>query len=130
MAFLFPVDAVRVNRWVMEMTLLTLSEAAERLRVSPRTLEREAADGRIAVRMIRSVRVVEEAELSRYIAGLPCLSAGRETAGRSGSASVAASVLNAVSRLQLPEPTRGRSKLRSAGRRSTLRLVGTASTKP
>lgn len=35
------------------MTLLTLTEAAAQLRVSRRTLEREASDGRLAIVRVR-----------------------------------------------------------------------------
>lgn len=49
------------------MTLLTLAEAAERLRVSIRTLEREIHDGRLSVRLVRGKRAVTQEELDRYI---------------------------------------------------------------
>ena len=49
--------------------LLTVAEAAEQLRVSVRTVEREAAAGRIALVRIRSRRLIDQAELARYIAG-------------------------------------------------------------
>lgn len=48
--------------------LLTLKEAAEMLRVSTRTIVREALDGRISIVRIRSLRLVAPAELERYVA--------------------------------------------------------------
>ena len=103
--------------------LLTLSEAAQRLRVSVRTLEREARDSRLAIIRIRSIRLVSPDELERYLAAAQ--DAGRQsvTSARVGrDALVSADVLNALFRQRPPEqPTRGRSKLRSAARRSTLR---------
>lgn len=52
----------------MSHALLTLAEAADRLRVSVRTIEREAADGRLALVRIRSRRMIDPFELARYIA--------------------------------------------------------------
>ena len=109
--------------------LLTITEAAQRLRVSVRTLEREAKDGRIAIVHIRSRRMIEPAELLRYIAANqtaepPCPSASGATATKSASASAAvAAALNERFRQALPSPTRGRSKSRLAAPGSTLRLV-------
>ena len=105
---------------------LTLAEAAQRLRVSVRTLEREVRDARLTLVRIRSLRLVAPAELDRYIAAREetgCRSAGQETAGRSASELAVACVLNELSRQAAPRPTRGRSKLRSAARISTLRLA-------
>lgn len=108
--------------------LLTLPEVAKHLRVSLRTLEREVADGRLAIVRIRTRRMVDPAELARYIAaasqGQPCPSASEETATKSASASAVASVLNALFRPAPPLPTRVRSKSRLAAPASTLRLVG------
>ena len=103
--------------------LLTLSEVAASLRVSVRTLEREAQDGRLAIMRIRSKRLVAPEELERYKLAAQCQSEKSATVGKSVSASVVESALNALSRQLQPETTRGHSKLRSGARRSTLRLV-------
>lgn len=104
--------------------LLTVAEAAERLRVSVRTLEREILAGRIAIIRIRSRRLVELAEIERYIAAQrACRSEGGETAGKSASAWAAACALSERFRQAPRAPTPSSSKPRSAGRRSTLRLV-------
>lgn len=111
--------------------LLTLQEAADRLRVSVRTLEREIHDGRLSIVRVRSVRLVAPAELDRYIAArgeTGCPSAKSASVGRSESASAVELVLNGLSRAVQPRRTRGRSRLRSAGRQSTLRLVASRST--
>lgn len=50
------------------MTLLTISEAALRLRVSTKTVRREIADGRIPIVAVGSARMVYEHELEKYIA--------------------------------------------------------------
>lgn len=82
----------------MSTCLLTIAEAAERLRVSVRTVEREAKDGKLAIVHIRSRRMVDPGELVRYIAAnqtaAPCPSVNEATATRSASASavVAASI--------------------------------------
>lgn len=89
--------------------LLTVSEAAERLRVSVRTVEREAAAGRIALVRIRSRRLIDQAELARYIAGQQegaCRYASEEIAIRSASASAAVSALSALCRSAPRSPTR------------------------
>ena len=115
----------------MTTTLIPLKEAAARCGVSLRTLEREILDGKLAIHRIRSVRLVAPAELERYIAATQespvCPSARPASAIKSASESAVASVLNAHFRAAQPETTRGRSKLRSAARRSTLRLVGSPS---
>ena len=109
------------------MTLLTLPEASARLRVSVRTLEREAAEGRLAIIRIRSRRLIEPAELDRYLAAqrvAPCPSDARETAGRSASAQALASALSNAFRPAPRAPTRRRSRLLSDADSSPLRLVG------
>ena len=53
------------------MTLLTIQEAADRLRVSQRTLRREIADGRLAFVKLRSRVLIEPSELDRYIRVVP-----------------------------------------------------------
>ena len=95
--------------------LLTISEAAERLRVSVRTLEREARDGRLAIVRIRSVRLVAPAELDRYIAA--------QSEIKSPSVKWETDVRSAVERVfnarPRPEPvklTRAHSTLRFANR--------------
>ena len=101
--------------------LLTLPEAAGLLRVSVRTLEREAAAGRLCIVRVRRRRLVEEGELGRYVAA--CRSGERESGGKSESASAVAALSSGFLRPQ-PEPTRGRSKLRSCAARSRLKLGG------
>lgn len=99
--------------------LLTIAEAADRLRVSVRTIEREARDGRIAIVRIRSIRLVAPAELERYIAAQTEIqnpSAASATAGRSASDSVLATVSREFFRPRPVATTRGRSRLRSAVR--------------
>lgn len=109
-------------------TLLTLAEAAERLRVSVRTVEREAKDGRIAIVRIRSRRMIDPAELLRYIAAnqttAPTRSAaGDATATRAAAASAMAAAADAhLRRLQLA-PKRGRSRSRLGAPGSTPRAV-------
>lgn len=109
------------------MNLLTLAEAAERARLSVRSLEREHAAGKIAFIRLRSKRFVAEAELARYIADgeeRVCPSEKSACDGRSGYAlAVAESALSALYRAAQRSPTRSSSKPRSAARRSTLRLV-------
>jgi excisionase family DNA binding protein len=108
------------------MRLLTLLEAAEQLRVSVRSIEREAADGRLAIVRIRSRRMVDPAELDRYVADSQvraCQSASEATATRSASASAAVAALSEHFRLAQRSPTPARSRSRLAARASTLRLV-------
>ena len=103
--------------------LIDLATAAAQLGVSRRTLEREAADGRLAIVRIRGRRMVEPAELQRYVAEATCRSGARETGGKSELASAVAA-LSSVCLREPREPTRGTSKLRSTAGRSKLRLVG------
>lgn len=110
----------------MSGRLIPLAEAASFAGgVSVRTLEREHRDGRLAIVRIRAKRFVAQAELDRYIAAqtITCRSESSEIAGKSESASAVASALSALYRPAQPEPTRSRSSIRSAARRSTLRLV-------
>lgn len=58
------------------MTLLTLTEVAERLRVSRRTVEREIAKGYLRTVGIGSRRLVSLRELEAYVAAR----SGRKTA--------------------------------------------------
>jgi excisionase family DNA binding protein len=113
--------------------LLTLPAAAAQLGVSPRTLEREIAAGRLAVVRIRRARRVEQAEIERYIAAgrQACRSGSAETVGRCASPLAVADALSALSRQALPELMRARSKRGSTGSGSPLRLVpATSSTTP
>jgi len=111
--------------------LLTLSEAAAHLRVSARSVRREIADGHIAAVQIRSRLRISTSELARYIASREsrCQSENTVNAGKLESLSAVASALSKHYRAALPGPTRSRSKLRSGGRRLTLRLVGTSGTR-
>lgn len=116
-------------------TLLTLPQAAQRLGVSVRTVEREAADGRLALVRIRSRRMVDPAELTRYIAAASsstssptgtspsCPSASEVIATKSASALAAASALSEHFLRGPRGKTPARSKSRLAARASTLRLV-------
>jgi excisionase family DNA binding protein len=114
------------------VTLLTFAEAAQRLRVSVRTVEREAIAGRLAIVRIRSRRFIRADELDRYITAREevqaCPSASEATAIRSASALAAALALSAHFRPAPRSPTRGRSKLRSSAPASTLRLVAARDT--
>lgn len=112
----------------MPPTLLTLPEAAEQLRVSVRTVEREHAAGRLALVRIRTRRFVAVAELARYIAARgeeapPCQSASEATATRCASASAAVRALSAHFQQAQRSLTPARSKSRLAAPASTLRLV-------
>jgi excisionase family DNA binding protein len=109
------------------VTLLTLREAAAELRVSVRTLEREHADGKLAIVKIRSLRMVAREELDRYIAA-QCQSGKSGTAGKSVSGSVADAVLSELSRQLLKERTPSSSKPTSGRRRSTLWLAASRDT--
>ena len=106
--------------------LLTLTEAAEHLRVSARSVRREIADGHIAAVQVRTRLRVSTAELARYIAAREtrCQSASTGTDGKFDFGLVADAVLNGHSRQAPAKPTRSRSKVRSAARKSMLRLVG------
>ena len=112
------------------MTLLTLQEAA--LRVSPtgqisvRTLDREAAAGRLAIVRIRRRKYVRAAELDRYLAAQECRSDATAIAGKSVSASEVVSALSALFPRAHRKPTPSSSKRSSAGRKSTLRLVASS----
>ena len=110
--------------------LLTLAEAAARLRVSARSVRREIADGHIAAVQVRTRLRVSTAELARYIAAREtrCQSENTANAGKLESLSEVASALSKHFRAAPPGPTRSRTKLRSGGRRSTLRLVETSDT--
>lgn len=108
--------------------LLTLPEAAQRLRVSVRTVEREAAAGRLALVRVRSRRLVPADELARYIAACSCQSASEATATKSASAWAAVNALSEHFRQAQRSPTPARSKSRLAARASTLRLVGAPDT--
>lgn len=110
------------------MPLLTITEAAERLHVSVRTLEREVADGRLGIVRVRSRRLVDESELNRYIAAQSCRYEKSVIAGKSASDWVVAAALNRLSRQAQPAPTRSRSKFRSDAARSTMRLAVVRST--
>jgi excisionase family DNA binding protein len=103
--------------------LLTLSDAATRLGVSRKTVEREIADGRLAIVRVRRARKIAPAELDRYIAAQTCHSASTAIDGRCASAWAAADALSAAFRLAQPAPTRRRSKLVSATSFSHLQRV-------
>ena len=108
----------------MVVLLLTLSEAADRLRVSVRTLEREAADGRLYIVRVRKRRMVETREIDRYIAASTCQSAKKETVGKSVSASAVVAALSSAFRQGQPKKTRSTSKIRLSVATSTpLRVV-------
>lgn len=109
----------------MTDTLLTLSEAGARLRVSARSVRREIADGHIAAVQVRSRLRISASELARYIASREsrCQSENTVNAGKLESLSAVAGALSRHFRAAPPGPTRSRSKLRSDVRKSTLRLV-------
>lgn len=114
----------------MTADLLTLHEAADRLRVSVRTIEREIAVGRITLTRVRSRRLVAMAELTRYIAACQqsCPSASEATATKSASVSAAVNALSEHFRQAQRSLTPARSKSRLAAHASTLKLVGAPDT--
>ena len=97
--------------------LLTLAEACERLRCDPKTLRREARDGRIRLVPIRGTLRVREDELERYIRDQEaawCRSAAAaSSAARFDAAVEAAAVLADVLHRTRPEAVGGKSKLRA-----------------
>lgn len=102
--------------------LLTVAEAAERLRVSARTVEREIAAGRLACVRVRSRRLVDDADLTAYISASreqTCRSESAETDSRSEYASVVAAALSGRCLPVRSVSTRSRSKLRSGAGTST-----------
>lgn len=108
--------------------LLTLADCARRLQCSERTIRREIAAGTLAAVRVRGLLRVTQDALAAYIASLTiepsCPSDACQAADiRSESLSLLASVSSAHYRPALPAPTRGRSKMRSAAERSTLRQV-------
>ena len=108
--------------------LIPLKEAARQCGgVSVRTLEREERDGKITFTRIRSLRFVAPDELERYKIAAQCPFGEKATGGKSVSDSVLVAVSSVLYRQKRPAKTQGRSKLRSAARRSTLRLVGSPS---
>lgn len=109
--------------------LLTMNDAAKRLGVSVRTVEREVSDGKLAIVRIRSRRKIDPAELDRYIAAnQTCQSAREATATKSASAWAAVNALSEHFQRAQRSQTPARSKSRLAARASTLRLVGDPST--
>jgi excisionase family DNA binding protein len=62
--------------------MLTIQEAADRLRVSVRTVEREIAAGKLRAFKVRRLTRIPEPELQGYISRA-CLSANVPTTGRS-----------------------------------------------
>ena len=76
--------------------LLTIHEAAERLRVSPRTVDREILAGKLAVVRVRSRVRIREEELQRYVREGECQSVESANAGRYGSVLEAVSVLGGL----------------------------------
>lgn len=105
--------------------MLTISDAARELQVSERTIRREIADGRLRAVRLRSLYRIRPEDWQAYLATQPaaCPSDKSATDGRFASALAAVAALSAHSRPAPPEPTRAPSKIRSAARRSTLRLV-------
>ena len=85
--------------------LLSLPEAARLLTISRRTLEREIADGRLAVVEIRGSVRIDETDLqdyirkSRTIKARPCPSENAATAGMSAFSSAARESSAALARL-------------------------------
>lgn len=109
------------------MQLLTIHEVADLLRASPRTVDREIAAGRLGIVRIRRRRLIEAAELDRYIAEnrvRECQSDSVAIAGKFDSALAAARALSNVYRQAQPAPTRSPSKLRSGAARLKLHRVG------
>ena len=112
--------ASRLAKSGSDPQFLTLQETASRLRVSVRTVEREIADGKLsAVRVRRRIRISLDA-LSAYIAvATPkCQSANDTTVGKSAFRLID-DALKKHFRPVPPVPTRSRSKLLCAARKST-----------
>lgn len=106
------------------MSLFTLAEVADQLRVSERTVRREIADGKLKAVSVRKAVRVREADLADYLAQAAlCPSAKSATAGKFDSALAVANALSGLSLRAPVAPTRSRSSIRSAARRSTLKLV-------
>jgi excisionase family DNA binding protein len=104
--------------------MLTIAAAARQLAVSERTLRREIADGRLPAVRVRSMYRIRPEDLAAYLARLPaCRSEEKATDGKFACVSAVADALSAHYRQAPAVPTRGPSKIRSAARRSTLRLV-------
>lgn len=105
--------------------MLTVADAAAALHVSERTVRREIADGRLPAIRLRSLYRIRPEDLQSYLAAQPaaCPSATSATAGKFDSVSAVADALSAHYRQAPPAPTRAPSKIRSAARKSTLRLV-------
>lgn len=105
--------------------MLTLRDAARALQVSERTLRREIADGRLRAVRLRSLYRIRPEDLATYLAEhAACPSATSATAGKFDCVLAVADALSGHFRQAPPAPTRAPSKIRSAARRSTLRLVG------
>ena len=110
----------------MTPLLHTLPEAAEQLGgVSVRTLEREIADGQLAVTYVRGQRRIARADLEAYIArhrrfatapATACPSANVVMFGTSASRSAESELSELLAR---GAKTRAPSRRRSAARRST-----------
>jgi excisionase family DNA binding protein len=85
--------------------LLTLPAVALQLGISRRTLEREIADGRVPVVMIRGAVRIDEIDLQAYIQQSrikktrPCPSENAATAGMSAFKSAASASSAALARL-------------------------------
>jgi excisionase family DNA binding protein len=106
---------------------LTLAQVAEHLQCSDRTVRREIAAGRLAAIRIRGMLRVAPDDLAVYLSRSKTETAwpseSEPTDTRSESRSLADSVLSALCPPALPEPTHGRSKLRSFAARSKMRVV-------
>jgi excisionase family DNA binding protein len=105
--------------------MLTIAEAAQALKVSERTIRREIADGRLRAVRLRSLYRIRPEDWQAYLAAQPaaCPSDRSATDGRFASVSAVADALSRLYRPAPPAPTRAPSKIRSAARKSTLRLV-------
>lgn len=101
------------------MTLLTITAAAERLGVSRRTVEREIADGALAVIEIRGLRRIDANDIDSYLSARkitrvkPCPSENVETLGMSAFRSAAKESSALLDRL-LQKRTRSTTKRNSA----------------
>lgn len=106
----------------------TVAEVALRLKVSPSTVRREIADGRLTARRMRSAIRVSSADLDAYIEALPTWQSANEgTDTRSGSDLAAVVASSARCLLAQHDGTPNTSSERSSRRKSPLWLAANRS---
>jgi excisionase family DNA binding protein len=106
--------------------LMTLDAAARHLQVSPRSVRREIAQGKLTAIRVRNRLRIREEDLQAYLDAQkekPCPSVSVASVTRSELVSVADSVSRKLSPQAPHAPKRARSKLHSLAARSQLQLV-------